>query len=442
MRTSLCLTGLLWAGCASNASTPADHGAAAAPESRVVQLFDGKSLDGWVNVNGAPSTWTVRDGMIVCSGKPTGVLRTAEMYTNFELEFEYKHLEPNGNAGLFVWSDAVPTTGWPFTRSIEVQVMDAVMTPNYTCHGDIFAIWGAQMVPDRPHPAGWMRCLPSEHRAKPAGEWNHYRVRAVDGRIELAVNGEVVSGASAVTPRRGYLCLESEGSEVHFRGLQLTHLEGSEPGAADTAHADEGFRPLYDGVSLDGWSEDEQLAGHWIPKDWVLAYDGLGSDLWTTSEYSDFELVADWRWTSEPTKRALPVISASGEASIDADGGARTELVHDAGDSGIYLRGNTKSQVNIWCWPVGSGEVYGYRTDSKLSDSVRAGVTPKQRMDAPIGEWNRFRIRMVGEELTVQLNGEVVIDAAQLPGVPTSGKLGLQHHGAPIEFTNLYIREL
>lgn len=193
MRIALACAALFLVGCATNSS-----GASGAGEDRVVQLFDGETLDGWVNVNGALSTWTVRDGMIVCSGKPTGVLRTEEMYTNFELEFEYRHLQEGGNAGLFVWSDALPTTGWPFTRSVEVQVMDAVMTPNYTCHGDIFAIWGATLVPDRPHPAGWMRCLPSEHRAKPAGEWNHYRVRAVDGRIELAVNGAVVSGASEV----------------------------------------------------------------------------------------------------------------------------------------------------------------------------------------------------------------------------------------------------
>ncbi|MCA8978710.1 MAG: DUF1080 domain-containing protein [Planctomycetes bacterium] len=437
MRIALACAALFLVGCATNSS-----GASGAGEDRVVQLFDGETLDGWVNVNGAPSTWTVRDGMIVCSGKPTGVLRTEEMYTNFELEFEYRHLQEGGNAGLFVWSDALPTTGWPFTRSVEVQVMDAVMTPNYTCHGDIFAIWGATLVPDRPHPAGWMRCLPSQHRAKPAGEWNHYRVRAVDGRIELAVNGAVVSGASEVSPRRGYLCLESEGSEVHFRGLTLTRLDGSEPGDEDTASAEEGFRPLYDGVSLAGWSEDSAHAGHWTPRDSILGYDGQGGDLWTLAEYGDFELIADWRWKASPTDRALPVIDASGEAAADAQGGALTKVVPDAGDSGIYLRGNTKSQVNIWCWPIGSGEVYGYRTDASMPASVRAGVTPASNADAPIGEWNRFRIRMVGDRLTVDLNGVRVLDDAELPGVPARGRIGLQHHGAPIEFTNLYVREL
>ena len=428
--------GILAAACASNST----DGAGAVSE--VVALFDGETLDGWVNVNGAPSTWTVRDGMLICSGKPTGVLRTEEMYTNFELEFEYRHMQKGGNAGLFVWSDPLPTTGWPFTRSVEVQILDDLMTPNYTCHGDIFAIWGATMVPDRPHPAGWERCLPSEHRAHPAGEWNHYRVRALDGRIELAVNGEVVSGGSQISPRRGYLCIESEGSEVHFRGLTLTRLAGTEPSPEHTASEAEGFRTLYDGVSLAGWREDPELEGHWTPRDSVLGYDGKGGDLWTTEEYGDFELIVDWRWTADPVEHALPLIAANGDALIDSSGNPRTKSVPDAGDSGIYLRGNSKSQVNIWCWPIGSGEVYGYRTDASQSAEVRAGVTPRVAADAPIGEWNRLRIRMQGDRLTVHLNGQLVLDRAQLPGVPARGPIGLQHHEAPIDFTNLYVREL
>ena len=114
----------------------------------------------------------------------------------------------------------------------------------------------------------------------------------------------------------------------------------------------------------------------------------------------------------------------------------------DAGDSGIYLRGNDKSQVNIWCWPVGSGEVYGYRTDASQPAQVRAGVTPKLRADRPPGQWNRFVITMKGDRLTVVLNGKTVIEEAQLPGIPAKGPIALQHHGDPVQFANLYIREL
>jgi len=89
-----------------------------------VPLFNGKDLTGWVNVNCAPETWTVKDNMIVCTGIPTGVLRTEKMYENYVLEVEWQHTVAGGNAGLFVHSDAITAPGQPFTRSVEIQVMD------------------------------------------------------------------------------------------------------------------------------------------------------------------------------------------------------------------------------------------------------------------------------------------------------------------------------
>ena len=80
------------------------------------------------------------------------------------------------------------------------------------------------MKPDRPHPAGWMRCLPSEKRARPSPEWNHYRVTCQNGVLKLAVNGKEVSGASQCVPRKGYICLEAEGSECHFRNIRIQEL--------------------------------------------------------------------------------------------------------------------------------------------------------------------------------------------------------------------------
>jgi hypothetical protein len=122
-------------------------------------------------------------------------------------------------------------------------------------------------------------------------------------------------------------------------------------------------------------------------------------------------------------------------------------------DSGIYLRGTSKAQVNIWCWPVGSGEVYGYRMDPKMPPAVRAGVTPKVRADRPVGEWNTFEITMRGDRLTVVLNGTTVIENAQLPGLPAKGALAFQHHGgfkdgkydaasSLVQFRNILIKEL
>jgi 3-keto-disaccharide hydrolase len=413
-----------------------------------VPLFDGKSLAGWVNVNGAPSTWTVGKDetgapIIVCTGKPTGVLRTDRMFENFVLDAEWRHLDAQGNSGIFVWSDALPVRGQPFTRAVEVQVMLGSEGDWFTSDGDVFPIQGATMKPENGRKDG-QRAFPTEKRMKPAGQWNHYVVTCVDGSISLEVNGKVVTRGHDAKPRRGYLCLESEGSPIQFRNLRVKELPPAAPPLAPdlVAAADEGFASLYDGVDFAGWKFGKEHEGHFVAKDWTIDYDGGGADLWTEKEYRDFVLVADWRWTEKGAPTDRPLILPSGESPNGPDGKPQTKSVVDAGDSGIYLRGSSKSQVNIWCWPCGSGEVYGYRTDAAQPPDVRAGVTPRVAADAPIGEWNRFVITMKGDRLTVDLNGRRVLDGARLPGVAPSGPIALQKHDGKLQFANLYIRDL
>jgi hypothetical protein len=422
-------------------------GLAAEDAVEYVPLFSGRDLSGWVNVNCAPNTWSVRDNMIVCTGIPTGVMRTERQYENFILELEWKHLHKGGNAGLFVYSDPVTSRGQPFTRSIEVQIIDGNHPEGlWTGHGDVFAIHGATFIPDRPHPQGWMRCLPSERRANAAGEWNHYRVESRDGRLTLAVNGKVVSGGTKCSPRKGYICLESEGSEAHFRNIRIHELPASNPPASEIAQLDQGFKSLYTGIDLSGWQQDPGHASHWKPKDWILEYDGQSQanekHLWTEKDYGDFVLIADWRLSRKPEPQKVPVILPNGGYATNQDGSRKMVEVQDAGDSGIYLRGSRKAEVNIWCWPVGSGELWNYREDKALSPEARAAITPKVRADRPPGEWNRFIITMKGDRLTVALNDVTVIESAQLPDIPARGPIGLQHHGDPIQFANIYIKEL
>ena len=431
--------------CSVFALVAAGAGAAAfADDGELAPLFNGVDLSGWVNVNCAPGTFTVRDGMIVSTGVPTGVMRTTRQYENFIIELDWMHRQPKGNAGLFVFSDPLPAPGVPFTRGIEVQILDGLNTVNYTSHGDVFAIHGAVMTPDRPHPGGWMRCLPSENRARPAGEWNHYRVECQNGAIQLAVNGKVVSGGTRCRPRKGYICLESEGSEAWFRNIRIRELPSTNPTAEEVAPLDDGFQSLYTGVDLAGWNVAPGHVGHWKPTDWILSYDGKSEaadkNLWSAQEYGDFTLMCDWRFTGKPVMKKHPVILPNGDEPLDADGKPQEQEVADAGDSGIYLRGNSKSQVNIWCWPIGSGEVYGYRKDKTLAPEVRAGVTPKKNADHPLGQWNRFIITLRGDRLTVDLNGQRVLENAQLPGVPAKGKIALQHHGDAIQFANIFIK--
>ncbi len=412
-------------------------------------IFNGKDLTGWVNVNCAPNTFTVAKDetgqpIIHCTGVPTGVMRTTEMHENFILELEWRHLSAGGNAGLFVWSDALTARGQPFTRSVEVQIMDGLEGDWYTSDGDIFPIHGTTMTPLNPRAKGGDRAFPTEKRMNPSPAWNHYRVVCNNGEISLAVNGKIVTQGKNCSPRKGYICLESEGGPIDFRNIRLKKLPPSSPALppAQVASADEGWVSIYNGLNLDGWKAAPGMEKHWKAEDWTLSFDGKADHLWSLKSYKDFEMIADWRWSGPAKDVEYPVILPSGEQKKDDKGQGVTMTVKSAGDSGIYLRGWDKSQVNIWCWPVGSGEVYGYRTDNSMSAEIKAGVTPSKNVDRPIGEWNRMHIVMKGERLTVTLNGTKVISDALLPGVKPEGPIALQNHGDPIQFANLYIREL
>jgi hypothetical protein len=136
------------------------------------------------------------------------------------------------------------------------------------------------------------------------------------------------------------------------------------------------------------------------------------------------------------------VINRDGVEVIGPGGKPVTERVLDAGDSGVFLRGYRKAQANLFCYPVGSGEVWEYRTDPALPANVRRAVTPRRQADKPVGDWNRTEITMRGDRLNVALNGAEVIRDAQLPGVPARGSIGFQHEHGRIQFRNLFIKEL
>lgn len=412
-----------------------------------VDLFNGKDLSGWYNVNGAPETWSVKDGMIHCTGKPICTLRTERQYENFVLELEWRHLKPKGNAGVFLWSSEVAARGQPFLRAIEVQVLENAYgnTKTHTTHGDIFPIHGSTMKPHGAHLG--QRSFPSENRSRDSPEWNHYRIECNDGVVRLQVNGKEVSGGSECNWRKGYLALESEGSPVEFRNLRIKELPSTGAGADMTAPLAKGFRSLYNGIDFRGWKMPEGSRDHWKSSDWRILYDGKSTaevkDLWTKEAFEDFELIVDWRLPKKSIrKKKYPKLLATGDYEMGPDGKALEIEIEDHGDSGIYLRGSTKAQVNIWSWPNGSGEVWGYRTDSDATPEHRAQLTPAENADEPFGSWNRFHITMKGEHLTVLLNGKKVIDDALLSGVPKSGPIGLQHHGDAVEFANIYIRKL
>jgi hypothetical protein len=216
---------------------------------------------------------------------------------------------------------------------------------------------------------------------------------------------------------------------------------------------------LFNGTDFDGWKVPEGDGGHWKVIDGVIDYDAESEadgqkSLWTKKEYGDFVLRLDWRiketpWVNPRAKIVMP----SGLNKKGPDGEEIDIAVPDS-DSGILFRGPEGEQANIWCWPVGSGEVYGIRMDEDMPPHVRAGVVPRTNADNDIGEWNTYEITVKGHRLNVVLNGISVIENAEIPGLPAKGPIGLQHHGnkndagewvsppALVQFRNISIKEL
>jgi 3-keto-disaccharide hydrolase len=379
-------------------------------------MFNGKDLAGWVNVNCAPETFFVKDKQIITTGKPTGYLRTERQYENFIAEFDWKHIPPKpdevGNSGFFVWADPIPAIGTGYTRGIEVQVLVNLEYKNKkgeitaTSHGDLFSIWGATCVPDRPHPDGWERCLPSENRAKGANEWNHYRVEANDGVIKLAVNGKVVSGVSKCNPRKGYLALESEGSECRFRNLKIKELPSTNPKPKEIADEAQGHQNLFFG-NLTGWKADDEAKKHWTVNDYVLHYDGKGKELRTEKEYGDSEFVVDFKFPEKQGEKPTAcefVLRDNREASV---------ILTFKGD-GTFL------------YQFPAGDYFGKSKPSALKELK------------PAGQWNRLQAAVKGKTLTVMVNGKEMVKQETTEPEPKSN-FGLRPVGE-MEFANLFVR--
>jgi hypothetical protein len=390
-------------------------------ESGFLPMFNGRDLTGWVNVNCAPSTFFVKDREIITTGHPTGYLRTARQYENFIAEFDWMHVPSKpgavSNSGFFVWADPIPAVGTGYTRGIEVQVLVNLTYRNRkgeitaTSQGDLFSIHGAMCVPDRPHPDGWARCLPSANYCKGEREWNHYRVVGNNGRLTLAVNGHVVSGLSKCNPRTGYLALESEGSECHFRNLRIKELPGTNPKPGEVVDVGRGFKSLYTGLDLSGWKGDEGAKKRWQPHDTVLHYDGKGAakddGLRTEKEFGDAEFLVDFRF---PRKAGKPAAC------------------------GFVLREAKEGGILLLFKPNGTFE-YQYRYDGDLLD---ASVVPVKVKSFKPGQWNRLGVTLKDKWWGVSINGKVVEQEKKVAPPKITFELSPQ---GEVDFANLFVRK-
>lgn len=369
--------------------------AVAADDDGFVPLFNGHDLSGWVNANCAPETWSVRDGMIHCTGRPTGALRTTRQYENFILEVDWRHLSRSGNSGVFIWGTPIAAPGVPFLRGIEVQVLDHGYAEDYekqngkksdwfTTHGDVFPIHGASMKPFGPHHGD--RSFPTEERSNRSPEWNHYRIVCNGGILRLSVNGKEVSGGEECNYRKGYLALESEGAPVEFRNIRIKELPTTDTPESLTAPVDTGLRAIFTGLDLRGWKTNSAVLGRWgVRGERLNLRNGEANPeatLWSDNTFGDAEFVFDCR-TAKPT-----------------DGTPVTSPV-------VVVRG----------------------AELKLSDASPGG-------------YQRYTITVKGAEITVR-RGDKESQRIPLPAdAKARSPFGLKDTGNASEWMNLYAREL
>jgi Domain of Unknown Function (DUF1080) len=378
-------------------------------------MFDGKTLKGWVNVNCAPDTFYVKDNEIITTGKPTGYLRTDKQYENFIAEFDWKHIPPKpgevGNSGFFVWADPLPAVGTGYTRGIEVQVLVNLTYKDKktgeitaTSQGDLFSIHGAHCTPDRPHPLGWERCLPSENHCKGENEWNHYRVEAKDGVIKLAVNGHEVSGVSKCNPRKGYLALESEGSECHFRNLKIKELPSTNPKKEEIADEAQGHKSALNGLDLSGWNADKE---DWKVSDGIVRSAGKSPLVSEAAKLTNCELIFDWK---------LPAKS------------------------------NDRCRVEIGTPERTAGAVFAVMKEGELVVGRifrAAGAETETASNFPgdpvkLGEWNRTVIRISDGMCAVTINGQQTSVKGK---APPAGPITVRS-AEGLELRSIFIRQI
>lgn len=411
--------------------------ATAQRETGFVSLFDGQTLNGWQLIGKSGDGYGVKDGVLYCARGGGGNLLTEKEYSDFIFRFEFK-LEDGSNNGVGI---RAPADGDAAYLGMEIQILDEVAADR--------GKWG-KLRPAQYHGSIYDVVAARKGALKPVGEWNEQEITAMGRRIKVVLNGQTITDADlneitdpAIIRKhpglfrdRGHIGFLGHNDYLEFRNIRIKELPRPEKDHTPP----EGFITLFNGKDLTGWKglvadpkkraamtptqlaaeqakADELMRTNWKIEDGALAYRGKSFDnLCTVKDYGNFELLVDWK-------------------------------IEPYSDSGLYLRGSP--QVQIWdphTKPTKAGSEVGsggfYNNQKNPSKALKVA-------DKPIGEWNRFRILMVGEKAHIFLNGELVVRDTTLenywdrsqPIYPT-GQIELQAHNTPVWFKNIYVREL
>lgn len=394
-------------------------------ETGFLTIFDGQLFSAWKLGPGAVGAFSLGDGSLVCRSGAEGWMLTERQYGDFILRFDFR-ADEGGQAGLVM---RAPMEGDPRIVGWEMQLGPGPFPEDRGSmggHGSLVGVAKATAAQGGYYrqKSGW-----NEQEVVVRGR----RVRSLlNGREILNVdlnqlpNPEVLLRRPGLVRDRGHVGLVNRGGGVELRNIRIRELASGTP----VNLAPDGFEALFDGRTLRNWRglvdpptraklsagdylveqirADHVMLSNWRVEEAALAYRGRGFDnLCTIQEFGDIELWLDWK-------------------------------IEPGSDSGVYLRGTP--QVQIWDQAVGSGGLF---------NNKRHPRDPLLRADRYPGTWNRFRIVMVGERVTVWLNEEVVVYNTVMenywhPGqrIADRGPIELQAHQTPVWFRNVFVRRL
>lgn len=411
-----------------------------AAEEGFVSLFNGQDLTGWKLASGKAPGYGVTNGVMFCTRGGGGKLLTEKEYSDFIFRFEFK-LEEGANNGVGI---RAPIEGDAAYNGMEIQILDEVAADK--------GKWG-KLKPTQYHGSIYDVFAARKGALKPPGQWNEEEISAIGRHVKVVVNGQTIVDANlndatdlgtlqrhpGLLRESGHIGWLGHGDYLEFRNIRIKEIAREEKDNT----APEGFTALFNGKDLIGWKgllkgpndnpikraalspedrtkaqaeADDNMRAHWKVENGELVFDGKGRSLCTGKDYANFELYVDWKLTPH-------------------------------GDSGIYLRGSP--QVQIWdphTKPTHAGSEVG---SGGFYNNQKNPSKPSKVADKPIGEWNRFRILMMGEKAHIFLNGVQVVNNVTFENywdrkqpIFPSGQIELQNHGDKLWFKNVYIREL
>ena len=399
------------------------------PKAKTV-LFDGKSFEGWSRYlrgkGNVDETWTVKaDGVLACTGRPAGYIRTEKAYRNYKFHVEYRWAGRTGNNGILVHmvgDDRV----WP--KSLECQGM-------FRNQGDFFEIGGVKFNEHASggHRAGGRRVIKyGEHNEKKPGEWNVYEVWCVGGTVRPYVNGKLMNEATDCSLTAGKICLQSEGAPIEFRNI---YIEPANDKNKPWPVVPTKKMVLFNGKDLDGWvrfipnDKRDRTTKQWtVDKVWSVA-DGVircagkpNGYIRTCDSYADYKLHLEWRWVEKPTNSGV--------------------LLHRAGIDRVWPKCIEAQLMNqnagdFWLLSQSTLNVGGKQVGPKGFANVKKKHPSNEK---PAGEWNTYDIVCDGGTVKLTING--LLQNEGTDASPSSGPFCLQSEGSPIEFRNIYLEPL